>query len=105
MRNRLNEQEFLKPQKPADQRTERRLAPERDARRAVVRGRTSGVFQGTIADVSFSGIALILDDVSGLSVGEAVELLYRSDRVPATVKYIVPADAGYRVGLQVGIES
>lgn len=83
-----------------DHRKEPRTDPEPDAQGAVVRSPASGVFHGAIVDVSFSGLALAIDDASGLSVGEPVEVLYRCERIPAVVKYIVPGEGHDRVGFE-----
>jgi hypothetical protein len=84
-----------------DQRLEPRFHPEPDAREAVVVAEDSWATRGRIADVSFSGIGLWLDDVSELSIGQPVELCYRNDRIPTIVKYISLHDRVYRVGLEV----
>lgn len=84
-----------------DRRRETRTDPEPDARHAVVRTRSSGLLHGAIADVSFSGLALAIADASGLTVGERVELLYRHDRIPAVVKYVLPSGDHYRVGFEI----
>ena len=84
-----------------NQRTEPRFDPEPDALEAVVQTEHSWAVRGKIADVSYSGIALFVKDVSQLSVGAPVELFYRNERVGTIVKYILPQDHGYRVGFEI----
>jgi len=84
-----------------NQRAEPRFDPEPDALEAVVQTESSWAVRGNIADVSYSGIALIVKDVSQLSVGEPVTIFYRNERVGTIVKYILPQDHGYRVGFEI----
>jgi len=94
-------QESLSTEAHEYQRAEPRFDPEPDALEAVVQTESSWAVQGKIADVSYSGIALFVKDVSQLSVGAPAELFYRNERVRTIVKYIVPQGQGYRVGFEI----
>ncbi len=88
-----------------NQRTEPRFDPEPDALEAVVQAESSWAVRGKIADVSYSGIALFVKDVSQLSVGMPVVLFYRKERVRTIVRYILPQDHRFRVGFEIDSRS
>ena len=59
--------------------------------------------QATVVDESLTGIALLVDDASGLHPDSEVRLIYRGEPMWALVRHVTPADdAKKKVGLEWG---
>lgn len=77
-----------------------RFTKERGSDFAVILHPNREEILAEVHDESLAGLGLYLDDVTGLEVGQEVDVVYAGEFMRGRVRHVEPCDGEYLVGLE-----